>query len=302
MDQCLHLGNVSIRAWIPTNLSLFLYRRTREHTLDSSTLVITMLIGAAGGFLGGLFGIGGGTVIIPLLTMAQGSNPHLYEAASFVISAVVSMGSIPRHIRAHAIQWTFAFRSLPFSLATVGGGIALGLALPNPVWLERIFAVFLAYVAGAEVIRRLRRHRSPGNRSPQNPRTSWPCAGIIGTAMGTLSGLLGIGGGMIAVPLMHAVNRFNIRAAIATSAFLVLPTVIVGAIVKYATLEYATTPEGAAIPFASAIWLALALAPGAFIGANLGSMLVHKVPMKHLSIGFAVLCALLAIRMAGFGS
>lgn len=117
--------------------------------------------------------------------------------------------------------------------------------------------------------------------------------------MGTLSGLLGIGGGVIAVPVMHAVNGFNLRVAIATSACLVLPTVIVGAIVKYATLSYATTPDGAVIHLDSALWLAAALAPGAFIGANLGAAAVHKLPVKHVSIAFACLCAILALRMAG---
>lgn len=270
--------------------------------MDFSTTLIPILIGAVGGFLGGLFGIGGGLVIIPLLTMAQGSNPHLYQAASLVAALLVSAGSIPRHIRAHAIRWTFALRTIPFSLATVGIGITIGIYLPTPLWLDRIFALFLVYVAISELLRRIREQSADSTAPALAERLGWGSASIVGSAMGTLSGLLGIGGGVIAVPMMRIVNRFNIRTTIATSAFLVLPTVIAGAILKYSTLSSVTTPQGNPIAMSSALWLAAALAPGAFVGAFIGASLVHKLPMRKLSFAFALLCALLAIRMSGIGA
>lgn len=268
--------------------------------MDPSTIAISMLVGAIGGLLGGLFGIGGGLVIIPLLTMASGSNPHLYQAASLVAALMVSAGSLPRHIRAKAIRWNFALRTVPFSLAFVGGGIALGNALPNPHWLERIFAIFLIYVALAEIWHRIRANSHDGlPAQPKPERLGWLPAGVVGGAMGTLSGLLGIGGGVIAVPMMRSVNRFDIRTTIATSAFLVLPTVIAAVLLKFATLSRVTTPQGAPISISQALWLAGALAPGAYLGAIVGASLVHKIPMKRLAIAFAILCAILALRMGG---
>ncbi len=265
--------------------------------MDFSTLTLSILIGAIGGFLGGLFGIGGGVVIIPLLTFTQGSNPHLYQAASLVVSVVVSAGSIPRHIRAHAIRWTFALRTIPFSIATVGLGITIGIYLPNPHWIERIFAVFLIYVAISEVSRRWREKPADSNSTRLPENHSWGAASIVGSAMGTLSGLLGIGGGLIAVPMMRFVNRFDIRTTIATSAFLVLPTVLAGVILKYSTLSSVTTPAGDPITMSSAAWLAVALAPGAFIGAFIGASFVHKLPVRKIALAFALLCAILAVRM-----
>lgn len=261
-----------------------------------------MLIGTAGGFLGGLFGIGGGLVIIPLLTMTHGSNPHLYQASSLVAALLVAAGSIPPHIRAKAIRWKFAMRTIPLSLASVAIGIVIGNSLENPLWLERIFALFLAYVAVAELVRRVRSPAAESAHTTPTERVGWGPACLVGGAMGTLSGLLGIGGGVIAVPMMRVVNRFNIRTTIATSAFLILPAVMLGIILKYSTLSSVKTPSGDPIAVSSALWLAAALAPGAFFGAVVGASLVHKLPMKQLAIAFGVLCGIFAIRMAGFGA
>ncbi len=268
--------------------------------MDFSTLILSILIGAVGGFLGGIFGIGGGVVIIPLLTFVQGSNPHLYQAASLVAALLVSAGSIPRHIRAHAIRWTFALRTIPFSIATVGLGIIIGIYLPSTQWLEWIFSLFLIYVAVSEVTRRLQEKFAHSNTPALTERIGWGPASIVGSAMGTLSGLLGIGGGIIAVPMMRTVNRFDIRTTIATSAFLILPTVIFAVILKFSTLSSVKTPTGDPITLSAALWLAAALAPGAFVGAYIGASLVHKLPMRKLSFAFAVLCVILAIRMSGF--
>ncbi len=270
--------------------------------MDASAIAISALIGATGGVLGGLFGIGGGIVMIPLLTVAHGSNPHLYQCASLMTALVVASGSLPRHIKARAIRWTFALRTMPFSLSTVGAGIAIGILLPDPLWLERIFAVFLLYVATAEAMHRWRPVPTTSAPSSAPERTGWGPAGLVGSAMGTLSGLLGIGGGVVAVPLMRVLNRFDIRTTIATSALLVLPTVVVGTILKVTTLSSVHAPGGASISIIDALTLAGTLAPGAFVGASVGASLVHRVPMGKLALAFALLCALLSLRMMGIGA
>lgn len=269
--------------------------------MDSSTLFISIVIGSVGGLFGGLFGIGGGIIIIPLLTMAQGSNPHLYQAASLVAALGVSLGSIPRHIRAKAIRWTFAWRTIPLSIVAVGIGVWISNSLHDPLWLERLFALFLMYVAVAELIRRFGAHPEHDGGLEKPERTGWGIAGIVGTMMGLLAGLLGIGGGVIAVPLMRVVNRFPLRVTIATSAFMILPTVIAGVVLKYSTLASVRTPAGDLISLTEALWLAGALAPGAVVGAMIGAALVHKLPQRQLAIAFALLCAFLSIRMIGIG-
>lgn len=276
-----------------------------EPPVDTETLIISILIGAAGGLLGGLFGIGGGIIIIPLLTMAQGSNPHLYQAASLVAAIAVSLGSIPRHIRARAIRWHFAWKTIPISLVAVAIGVWISNSITDPQLLERIFAAFLLYVAAAELLQRMRANKEEGppGKSTVTPleHTGWKPAAIVGSLMGSLAGMLGVGGGVIAVPLMRVVNGFSLRVTIATSAFLVLPTVVAGALMKYSTLSLVHSPAGDPLTMTQALWLAAALAPGAFFGAMFGASLVHRLPQKQLAVAFAILCVLLSIRMAGIG-
>ncbi len=301
MNKRVHAVNLPTRHASSTNLPLFLYRPLSSFTLESTTLLISILIGCVGGIFGGLFGIGGGIVIIPLLTLVQGSNPQLYQAASLVAALLVSLGSIPAHVRAKAIQWNFAWRTIPISICAVALGVSISNSITNPVLLERIFAAFLLYVAAAELWNRLRSSSHSSSEPPVNQpmRTGWMPAAVVGSMMGFLAGMLGIGGGVVAVPLMRVVNRFSLRTTIATSAFMILPTVIAGAILKFSTLSRVVDPQGSALTIDAAVWLAAALAPGAYFGARLGASLVHKLPARQLAIAFALLCVALSIRMLG---
>ena len=287
---------------------------TREPLLDPTTLILTLVIGTIGGVFGGLFGIGGGIVIIPLLTLVQGSDPHLYQAASLVAAILVSLGSIPRHIRARAIEWGFAWRTIPISIIAVAGGVWISNSITDPVLLERIFAAFLLYVAGAEVWRQVATRSTAHSTAPSTvpstarptalvpepmPRTGWGPATIVGTLMGALAGLLGIGGGVIAVPLMRTVNGFSLRTTIATSAFMILPTVIIGMLLKFSTLSHVRSPAGDPLTITAALWIAGGLAPGAFFGAMVGASFVHKLPARQLAVAFALLCVALSLRMLG---
>lgn len=270
--------------------------------MDFTNLFISIVIGCIGGIFGGLFGVGGGIVIIPLLTLAQGSNPQLYQAASLVAAFLVSLGSIPAHMRAKAIQWDFAWRTIPVSICAVAIGVMISNNISSPVVLERIFAAFLLYVAVAEGWARFKPspHASSPQSAEQQTRTGWKPAVIVGSLMGGLAGLLGIGGGVIAVPLMRSVNGFSLRATIATSAFMILPTVIAGALLKFSTLSRVVDPQGNPLTMTTALWLAAALAPGAYFGARMGATLVHKISPRHLAVAFTLLCVALSIRMLGF--
>ena len=270
--------------------------------MDPTTLIVAVAIGTLGGFFGGLFGIGGGIIIIPLLTLTQGSNPHLYQTASLVAAVAVSLGSIPRHIRAGAIRWAFAWRTIPISIAAVALGVFISNSITSASLLERIFAAFLLYVAVAELVRRRQSSQGhPQQESTGLERTGWKPATLVGSLMGILAGVLGIGGGVIAVPLMRVVNGFSLRVTIATSAFMVLPTVIAGVILKFATLSHVHAPSGDPITCASALQLAAALAPGAFFGARVGASFVHTINHKTLALAFALMCIALSIRMLGIG-
>ena len=288
--------------------------------MDLTSVIETIIIGLLGGLAGGLFGVGGGIIVIPLLTIVFGSDPNAFQAASLISAIFVSAGAIPRHVRAKAIHWRFAMHAAGASLVTVMLGVWLSNAITNPVVLERIFAVFLAYVAAFEAWKIIQARRTAGAVRPDQadhpsaaaPATADPAgdarvgpqASIIGGIMGIMAGLLGLGGGVVAVPLIRAMTRFPLRDAIATSSAMIIVTVVVAAVLKVGSIYIMDPPPGVTAQERLTYTLILAglLAPGGLVGARIGAQWMHKLPLKPLAAAFAIVCLLLAIRMARLGA
>jgi len=261
------------------------------------TVATALAVGLAGGTLGGLLGLGGGVIMIPLLTVTSGSNPYLYQSASLVAAVAVSIGSIPRHIRSGMVDRPFVLRSLPLSIPTVAASAITAALLPDPHLLEVIFAFFLAAV-GVSEIAGLFLHAS-GAAEPTPVRNTWPRASAVGGCMGTLSGLLGVGGGIIALPMIRALTRFDMRTTIATTAVLVLPAVIVGGLARLAAAQHTTSADGQPMTAWAILSLALLLSPGCLIGGALGATLTHRLPRAVVEKAFGILCLAFAARMLG---
>lgn len=291
--------------------------------MDIVAVIETVIIGVLGGLAGGLFGTGGGIIVIPLLTILFGSDPHAFQAASLISAIFVSAGAIPRHVRAKAIHVRFAAHAAVASLVTVLGGVWLSNAITNPVVIERIFAAFLAYVAAFEAWKIVKARRTGPVRpdqadDPAASRTTAapdvpsalqdarvePQASIIGGIMGVMAGLLGLGGGVVAVPLIRGLTKFPLREAIATSSAMIIVTVVVASGLKLGSIYYMEPPPGDTTRdrMMYTLMLAALLAPGGLIGARIGAQLMHRLPLRPLAIAFALICLLLALRMARFGA
>ena len=295
-----------------------IFRDTRP--VDLVTGLETAVIGALGGLAGGLFGTGGGIIVIPLLTILFGSDPNAFQAASLISAIFVSAGAIPRHVRAKAIHWRFAGHAAAASLVTVMLGVWLSSAITNPIVIERIFAGFLAYVAAFEGWKIIRARRAAGAVRPDqadDPKAAEPApastardarvepqASLIGGVMGIIAGLLGLGGGVVAVPLIRGLTKFPLRDAIATSSAMIIVTVVVAAVLKVGSISIMEPPPGTTAQDRVAYTLMLAglLAPGGLLGARIGAQLMHKLPLKPLAAAFAIVCLILAVRMARIGA
>ncbi|HRS97992.1 MAG TPA: TSUP family transporter [Smithella sp.] len=118
---------------------------------------------------------------------------------------------------------------------------------------------------------------------------AWPKL-AVGAATGFAAGLLGIGGGAVAVPAMQVVLRLPLRQAIGTSAATILTTAWLGAIVKNAAL-------GADGSVARSLLLAACLAPAAMLGSFLGGHLTHALPLRVVRGAFVVLMLAAAWKM-----
>ena len=106
----------------------------------------TAAIGILGGFLGGLFGVGGGTVFVPLLMLLKGFDIHRAIGTSLLIIIFTALAGAVFHGKAGMVDWKAAIVLGIFSVLGVWLGTKLSLKL-DAVMLQRFFAVFLVAVA-----------------------------------------------------------------------------------------------------------------------------------------------------------
>lgn len=106
----------------------------------------TALIGIVGGFLGGLFGVGGGVIFVPLLMLLKGFDIHRAVGTSLLIIIFTALSGAVFHGRAGMVDWKAALVLGLFSMIGVWIGTKLSLKL-DTVMLQRAFAVFLVLVA-----------------------------------------------------------------------------------------------------------------------------------------------------------
>ncbi len=258
-------------------------------------LTVIAAIGLLGGMLGGILGLGGSLLIIPALTLAFGPNQHLYQAAALIVNVLVAVTATLRHRGRGTIR-----RDLVPTLAAVAGLAAvLGVLTSNLFDAKRlmaIFGIFLLACALSEIIGLAR-----GNSAPESDgsdaRVTGSRTGGIGLLGGFASGLLGIGGGAIMVPLLRGWVRLPTRQAVACSAAAMILACVVGAIAKNATVGSLHAPSGDPLTLQQSLTLAGLLAPTAAAGAALGASLVYKLPVSVIRALLAVLLIAAGVRM-----
>ncbi len=275
-------------------------------------LSICLAIGLAGGVLGGLLGIGGSIIMIPGMWLLFGNkygadSQHLFQASAMIINLVVALGAVIRHLRAGAVRIDAMKGMVPAALVAIGIGVFASNQFPGGHVLEKLFALFLLYVIVQNMQRilqdlrvlevpkwRLERWAEDDPTSHKGERVTFGRGVFIGTVMGGLAGLLGIGGGGIAVPLQQVVFRMRLKQCIGTSTAVICITAGPGALMKNATLA----DHGFSF-VADALPITLALIPGAIVGASIGSMLTHRLPTFWVRVVFVIMIALAALKMAG---
>lgn len=266
--------------------------------MDLSLVSILMIvgIGLAAGVLGGLLGIGGSIVMIPLLALvfhdASGAKQQLFQAAAMAVNVIVSAPAAVRHRRAGTVRVDVLRVMAPVVVVT----IVLGVLVSNNtsgLTLKRCFAVFLLYVSITNIAKLFRKKCEDANI----PDRATPVrVGAIGSLMGFVAGLLGIGGGVLAVPLMQTVARLPLKQCIGTSSAIMAIASIVGATFKISTLG--SVEQGQFSPI-NALLIAAILTPTAFVGGWFGATLTHRLPLEWVRGIFAAALLTAAWRMSG---
>jgi hypothetical protein len=225
-----------------------------------------VLVGLVAGIAAGMFGIGGGVIIVPALSVVLGLA--LKNAIGTSLAALlmpVSIFAVLTYYRAGKLRVATAAW---IAAGLVGGAIAgaqIALALDTTL-LERLYGVFLLYMAWRFIEPRRWWAEWRGTRSAQptpevlaNP--PWVQLFILGLIAGVLAGMFGIGGGVIIVSALVQFLHFDQKQAVGTSLAALLPPVSLGAVISYYN-------EGM-LDIAAAALVAAGLVLGSIAGARI---------------------------------
>jgi len=260
--------------------------------------ILNVIIGILVGMIGTLIGAGGGFILIPYLVLVEKFTPQQAAGTSlFMVFFNALSGSIA-YIRQKRVDFRTAFY---FALATIPGAV-LGAYL-NSFLHSRIFNVLFALLLLFLAARTFFHRPAPVNKEKEDKKIPgqetreiidrdgnkyeysfnlWLGVGIS-LGVGVISSLLGIGGGIIHVPLMGFLG-FPIHIATATSHFILVITSLIGVIshISYGHVVFAK---------------AIAYALGAIIGAQIGARISSKISGNTIKKGLAIALALVAVRL-----
>ncbi len=252
-----------------------------------------LLLGAFVGFFAGLLGIGGGLVLVPVLSWlfeAQhlGGEHDLHLALGTSMAAILyTAASSARTHYAHGAVDLSVVRGMTPGLLS---GTLLGTLLASsaaPSWLALFFALFMCFAA-AQMLLGLK----PGAARQLPGRVVLT---LVGGGIGAVSSLVSIGGGTLSVPFMLWHN-IPFRQAIGTSAALGFPIALGGTAGYIGTGLMLHTLPGGTLGFVYLPAL-LMLVLGSAFTTPLGARATHRLPLQPLRRGFAVLLLILAARM-----
>lgn len=266
------------------------------------------MLGSGIGYISGLFGVGGGFLLTPLLNACFGIDWATATASGLAQMIVVGGGAAWRHARAGYVDLrlaaymapgivlgSFAGSALLDWLKTLGTTHLLGATVPiiNLV-LYSIFSLLLIGIA-CRLWCDIRQQQTDCTDGCFNwadgpwplplPSSNIIASGLSllgsGLLIGVMGGLLGIGGGVILIPLLLYGYGVMLRIAVGTSSLIIIVSSVTGTAVKYAHVN---------------LYLVTALVAGSLLGVQLGTRLSHRLPEKTLQRAFAVL----VVAAAGF--
>lgn len=274
-----------------------------QHLTVLQFVLVTFGFSLAAGLVGSLLGLGGGIIIVPVLTLLLHVDIRFAIGASIVSVIATSSGAAAAYVREHMSNLRVA---MFLEIGTTTGALT-GAFLAGHVggrWLFVIFGAMMAYSA-VEMFRH--RHDAEGGPVPPDRLAdrlnlhgsyydqvaarqiayrvtrSWLGLGLMYVA-GCVSGLLGIGSGALKVPSMDLAMRLPIKVSTATSNFMIGVTAAASAGVYFA--------RGDVNPL-----IAAPVAAGVLVGATGGSLLLGRIQSRWVRIAFVLVLLWIAAEM-----
>jgi len=271
-----------------------------------AVLLILAVVAFLAGLGGSYLGVGGGVFLIPFMTLALGVQIKVAIATSLIGVIATSSGAASVYVRDHLTNLRLAmFLEVATTLGAITGAL-VALSVPGED-LYVVFGIVVLYAAVTMLrVRETARQRAyqAGDESPLTKylnlssvyfdqedqgvyryRVGRPLAGFgISAAAGVFSGLLGVGGGFIKVPAMNVLMRVPMKAAVATSNFMIGVTAAASAFIYYS--------QGLVDP-----GLAAMVIIGVFTGTNLGTRLLSHAKASNVRFVFSIFLAALGTAM-----
>jgi len=250
-----------------------------------TTIFLILFMGLTVGVLVGLLGIGGGVVLVPAMVYLLHYDQHLAQGTSlFILLPPIGLGALREYWKGGQVDLRAGiYCAVGFLLGGYGGG---RIAVPMPShWLQGVFGFFLMLSAVL-----LWRKTTPAKaQNPAGTGTAkenvWRSLGIFLTAVfcGVAAGLVGIGGGVLLVPLLGLLFGLSQHKAQGTSLVALIPPTGLLAFLMYWKAGYVNLHTG------------VLLIPGVFLGGILGGILARQLNPRRMRQVFATLMFLLGM-------
>jgi uncharacterized protein len=278
--------------WIELRLALFAGQDERSYfpgAVHSQADAVSMMIaeilalGLAVGVGVGLLGIGGGVVLVPAMVYLLGYDQHLAQGTSlFILLPPIGLGALREYWKSGQVDLRAGiYCAIGFLLGGYGGGV---IAVPmSSVKLRGIFGGFL--ILSAILLWRKTQVATKEAGIPEQAAggNTLRMMGIFGIAAlcGVAAGMVGIGGGVLLVPLLGLLFGYSQHRAQGTSLVALIPPTGALAFWAYAKAGYVSWEAG------------LLLIPGVFVGGILGGKLAERLHPRRMRQVFAALMLLM---------
>ncbi len=266
-----------------------------------------LAVGLLAGAVSGLVGIGGGAVMVPFLYFFLG-QPELSglavppdqqavmaHATSLLVIVPISLRGAWLYRREGLVEWSAVWRMGLSSVLTAVVGARVAVAVPGQL-LKVAFGIFLLVIA-VRLFKGKARGEADAHLTTEVARTRRAIAG--GAAVGFFSALLGVGGGLVAIPVLIYALHTPMRKVSGTSLALITFTALTGVAAYASSGLLAGSGWGAASTYFH-LPAALALAAGAIVGVPLGTGTQLRLPTHSLRWLFAIVFLILGLRIAVF--
>lgn len=247
--------------------------------------IIYLLCGACFGCLGSMLGIGGGPIIVPVLIFVLGFTPQQSVGTSMFIVLLNAVSGAFVYLKQKKVYLDAAVK---FAIATIPGSFLGSYAveyLKGKLFFF-IFGVFFVLFA-LDMLRKTFKAQAAEESTAVPKEYNWQLGVLYSTAIGFVASILGIGGGIMHVPMMTYALKFPVKVAVATSTTILCISTFAG-VVSHAMLGHITWSP------------ALVMGAGAVAGAQLGVVCAGKAKSSLLLRLISVIILLMGLKFLSY--